>query len=218
MCYDRYSMKSREALNNFLAVIIIFTGLVSIAFSLFYFYSLDTRNDFSKQIKPVEAEVLTPTKIISRIEKYNNQTVTVRGVTDQEAVVCEKRECPAGDSCCGCPQTKNLILTDPGIILENKLQSQLTLLGVDLEPLCRRQEKSCQYLCSDWVRGALYDATGIFHGEKQLGLSVVVNLNFQVQNKEMVKNLNFFDSIGRFFEILKQALGQFKTSGSFVNH
>lgn len=211
-------MMRREALNNFLGAVIVLTGLISISFSLFYFYSLDAKNDFPNQPKPVEAEILTPGQLISQAAKYNNQTVTVRGVTDWEAVICEKRECPAGDACCGCPQTKNLILTDPEIVLENKLQSQLTLLSADLEPLCTRQDNSCQYFCPDWVRGALYEIKGVFHGESQAGLRVTVNLNLQVQNKEMVKNLNFFDSLVRFFEGLKQSFSQFKTSGSFVNH
>lgn len=205
-------------LSNFLGIVIVLTGLVSIAFFAFYFYSLDTKNNSFNQAKPVEDEVLTPGKLISQISKYNNQTVTVRGVIDQETVVCEKRECPAGDSCCGCPQNKNLILTDNQVFPDNKLQRTLNLLGADLQLLCERQINSCQYACQDWVKGAVYDVTGIFHGEKQLGLSVIVNLNLQVQSKVIVKNLNFLDSMGRFFDGLKQTFSQLKTSGSFVNH
>lgn len=208
----------KKNLNNFLAMVIVLTGLASISFFAFYFYSLDGKNNFLSQAKPFEVEILTPGKLISQAAKYNKQIVTVRGVSDQETVVCEKKECPADDSCCGCPQNKNLVLVNPQITLENKLQSQLPLLNADLEPFCRREINSCRYLCPDWVRGALYDITGIFHGEAQTGLRVIVNLNLQVQNKTIVKDLNFFDSLGRFFEGLKQSLNQFKTSGIFVNY
>ena len=210
-------MRFFRILGNFLSIMVLLVGLVIIAFFAFYFYNLNAKNNFLNQPKPVEAEILTPAKLISESVKYHNQIITVRGVTDQEAVVCEKKECPAEDTCCGCPESKNLILLEPQMTLENKLQSRLPLLDAKLEPLCRRGINSCQYVCSDWVRGALYDVTGIFHGEKQLGLSVVVNLNLQAQSKEIVKNLNFFDSMANFFEGLKQAVTQFNTSGTFVN-
>lgn len=211
-------MKINGPLSNLLAMVVFLTGLASIIFFAFYFYSLDAKNTSSNLTKTVEVSVLTPGQLISQTAKYNNQPVTVRGIIDQETVVCEKRECPVDDTCCGCPQNKNLILTEAQIAIENKLQTTLSLLGANSEVLCQRQTGGCQYDCPGWVKGAVYDVTGIFHGEKQLGLSVIVNLNLQVKSKEMVKKLSLFDSLNRFWDGLKQTFGEFKTSGTFVNH
>lgn len=151
------------------------------------------------------AGILVPSQILGNRAKYNKQRIAVRGRVDAELVICERKECPAGDSCCGCPPTRNLKLVDAETSSISSGQKILEILDAEGQPFCRRPTSSCDYDCRDWILGGVYDVEGTFLTD-----------TLQVEDKTLVKRANFLDSLKNAFLGLQKTIKKFKTSGSYI--
>jgi hypothetical protein len=166
----------------------------------------------------VKAEVrLTPSQILANKAKYNLQEIVIRGRVKPEPVVCERKECPANDACCGCPTERDLILTDTGKVLTSE-EGTLKLVDTKLgKSFCSRRSYTCDYDCGDWVKGAIYDVSGKFFADSPPpGWQMSLNYYFQVESKELVKKVSFKETFGNFINEMKNKIASFKTSGQYV--
>lgn len=191
--------------------------ILSVAFSLLLFVSLIgyviwfnlTNVRYLKlstsSEKALPEGTLIPSEILANQVKYQQQKVSVRGKVETEMVVCERKECPAGDACCGCPPTRNLRIDDPEASLISGGQKILRILDTQGQSFCQRLTNSCDYDCPDWFLGGVYEARGTFLTD-----------TFRVENKVLVRRPNLADSLGNFFLGIKKKISSLKTSGSFV--
>jgi hypothetical protein len=162
-------------------------------------------------------EGLTPSQILANKSKYSQQKIAIRGRVVPEPVVCERKECPLDDSCCGCPSERNLAVNNPGQVLSSQEGSLRLVEAQTGKAFCTRQAKSCDYLCGDWVKGAVYDVNGEFFAESPPpGWKLSLNYYFQVESKELVKRVGLGESFGNFVNEIKEKFKSFKTSGYYV--
>ena len=164
----------------------------------------------------VEAKLI-PSQVLSNKSAYNQQEITIRGRVSPEPVVCEKEECPLDDSCCGCPTERNLALFDAGKLLTSE-EGGLRMLDASTgKPLCTRQLKSCDYLCGDWIKGAIYDVSGKFYAQPPPpGWKMSLEYYFQVEGKNLVKRVSFGESFGNLLSEIKEKLQNWRSSGQYV--
>lgn len=193
--------------------------IISVAFSLLLFASLisyviwfNLTNAQYVKLSPADKSslaegTLVPSEILNGQAKYSRQRVTLRGRINTEMVVCERKECPVGDTCCGCPSERNLRIDDAEASLISGYGGQkiLTLLDAQGGSFCRRSTTSCDYDCQDWALGGVYDVEGIFLTD-----------TFQVESKTLVKKPNSLDSVKNFFLEIKKRIGGLRTSGSYI--
>lgn len=160
-------------------------------------------------------ERLTPSQVLANKAKYDRQEVIIRGRINQEPTVCERKECPTNDICCGCPPERDLILADAGKVLTSQ-EGAMRLIEAG-KSLCQRRPYSCDYDCGDWVKGAIYDVSGKFFADSPPpGWQMSLNYYFQIEGKELVKKVSFKETFGNFISEMKNKIASFKTSGQFV--
>lgn len=165
--------------------------------------------------KVKKEERLIPSQVLSNKAKYDQQEVVIRGRASPEPVVCERKECPTNDSCCGCPVERDLILADAGKVLTSQ-EGAMRLIEAG-KSLCQRRPYSCDYNCGDWVKGAIYDVSGKFFAESPPpGWKLSLNYYFQVESKNLVKKVSFKETFGNFISEMKNKIASFKTSGQYV--
>jgi len=154
---------------------------------------------------------LIPSQILNNKSKYSQESITVRGKISFEAVVCERKECPAEDTCCGCPLMKDVVISDAGAVFTPKTKSRLKLLDTKGKSFCQREKSSCDYNCGDWISGAVYDVDGVFYAEPPPpGWKLSLDFYFQVKDKELIKKTGFKDLIGNVLEEIVGLVGKIK--------
>lgn len=200
-----------------LAVTVI--GLLSLSVLLFFFELTSPKDQYVAKPKDTlksKEGTITPSQLLNARGQYNKQMITVRGVIVPQAVVCEKRECPSQEPCCGCPLERNLVVKDYEASLTNTTYEQLKLLDRNLTPFCQRPLSSCEYDCGDWDKGSLYDIEGTFVYQSTPALKVALDMYLQVDNKQLVKKESTFDSFFNLFNQIRKLIEGFQTSGSYV--
>lgn len=165
-----------------------------------------------------ESQVVKPSEVLANKPKYANKPLIVRGRVSQDKVVCERVECPANDSCCGCPAKKNLIISDADLPFLSDQPRNLPLFGSNEESLCTRKLGSCDYLCPTWQQGQVYDVEGIFSAETPIAGSGIQIWDFylEVESNRLVPKT---ESNGWFQGItsnVQELIKQLKTSGYYV--
>jgi len=162
-------------------------------------------------------EGLTPSQVLNNKLGYNGQKLVIRGKVSPEPAVCEKKECPTEDPCCGCPLGRHLFITDVSSVLSQKAQGRLRLLDTGGKPLCQRKEGSCEYDCQDWKEGVAYDVSGEFFAERPPpGWQMSLEYYFLVSGKSEVRAVGLGESLGNMFGELKEMLKGVRSSGYYV--
>lgn len=194
-----------------LPLLLLFLGVVVFRISNKFAQTLNVEEKISTE------ERLVPSQILKDKSKYHDKKLWLKGRVVLSPVVCEKKEC-GNDPCCGCPETRDLVLQDIGTILKSSGEEKLRLKdGFTRESLCKRKESSCDYDCEGWVKEAVYDVYGRFFAEiPPSGWQKSLNYYFEVEGKNLVKTFNFTDSLGNLINDLKERFGNFKSSGQFI--
>lgn len=162
-------------------------------------------------------ERLTPSQILNNKFKYDKERLVMRGRVLTEPVVCERKECPSGDSCCGCPSQRDLVIVDSGTVMTSRTQGRLRLLDLVGSSLCQRRPSSCDYHCPDWVEGAIYDVGGTFSAQAPPpGWKMSLEYYFQVEDKSLVQRTAIGESIGNAFREIREMVKDLGTSGYYV--
>lgn len=170
----------------------------------------------------VEKEVVEqvrPSQILTDKIKYRDQFLVIRGQVVPETAVCERKVCPEHDPCCGCKNERDLIIADSGTSSMAQSPGRLRLLTPENESLCRRVTNSCQYDCSDWSLGEIYEVRGIFRATpppQGSGLRLYLDYYFEVQEKNLVKTLGIFERTKAIIDDLKNLILSTKTTGYYI--
>ena len=165
--------------------------------------------------KSKEEDRLTPSQVLSNKSKYDQQEIVIRGRVFPEQVVCDRKECPTNDSCCGCPVERDLILADANKVLTSQ-EGTLRLIGAG-KSFCQRRSHSCDYDCGDWLKGTTYDVNGRFYAESPPpGWKLSLNYYFQVKSKNLVKKASLNEALGNFISEVMNKIASFKTSGQYI--
>lgn len=160
---------------------------------------------------------ITPSKVLTNRSKYNKERFSIRGKVVFEAVVCERKECPAEDPCCGCSQERNIYLVDSETIITSKTKGRLKLVNSSRKTFCQRQLGSCDYDCQGWGEGAIYDVLGqFFYEAPPPGWSMSLDYYFQVEDKQVVRTIGLEETVDNFIKEIKDTLKKLKTSGYYV--
>ncbi len=207
-----------------LATLAIFFGFVLpvsvliIGITIFRVNDIGLKPSSSENIQETSSEgVLKPSELLSNRAKHAGKRVVVQGRVSREPAVCEKKECPSDNPCCGCPEERSLILNDSNVVLTSNSGGRLRLLDQEKKPFCFLPAGSCNYECSGWEEGAIYDVTGNFFTETPPpGWKISLEYYFLVENKSLVKSVGILDTIGNLFNEIKAQFYKLKTSGSYV--
>lgn len=210
------SKKGKNKFLFFLTILVAFFAPLSLLIlGLFVF---NKTNPIIKVFPDEEAKTearLIPSQILASKVKYDQQEIVIRGRVKLEPVVCERKECPTNDSCCGCPVERDLILADAGKVLTSQ-EGAMRLIEAG-KSLCQRRPYSCDYDCGDWVKEASYNVNGKFYAESPPpGWQMSLNYYFQVESKELIKKASFKETFGNFISEMKDKIASFKTSGQYV--
>lgn len=215
-------MKKRGKLNILLILTLGITFLSFTAIILLVILFNISSAQYLKQLKRQEPEVpqeeiVKPSEVLNKKSFYSGKKTVLRGKVIQEPAVCEKKECPNEDPCCGCPTERDLLIIDSDALLTSKSKEALKLLGKEGESFCQRERGSCRYLCSGWNSGAIYDVYGEFWAETPPpGWNKSLEYYFKVEGKNLVKTQNLGEKVNVFIEELKGIIKNIKTSGYYV--
>lgn len=181
--------------------------------------TIQTPSSAPRSPEEVPFSALTPSEVLNKKSLYSGKEITIRGKVIGAPVVCERKECPVDDSCCGCPWEKNLVIVDEGSILSPKTKERLKLLGMEGKSLCHRLKGGCRYECGDWKEGGIYGVYGEFWAEAQPpGWSKYLDFYFKVEDKKFVKSFGFGSKIALMFQEIKNTIKNLKSSGSYILH
>lgn len=193
--------------------------LLALAFSVFIIY--EVRSNLPKRLtleeEIIPEDILAPSQVLNNKFEYTEKTIVVHGRVQKEQAVCQKKECPSDDPCCGCPEEINLYLYDAESSISQQSKSVFKLLDDNLAKPCKREPLKCEYSCGDWENGAIYNITGKFSAEKPPpGLNISFDHYFTVYDKAFAKKPNFGERFQNTIDDLKKLIEGTKTSGSFV--
>ena len=163
------------------------------------------QEEFETEVETTAGAVL-PSVILNDKYKYKDQELLLKGEVILAPAVCEKKDCPESDPCCGCPQQRNLMVVDPGGRYFRETGGILRILGKNNLPYCERMVDSCDYDCPDWEIGSVYEVNGIFFAEpppRGTALSLFFDYYFQVENARVVEGTNIGERAGRLFSAIK---------------
>lgn len=220
---NQKSAPSKDKLLALLWIAVVFIGLVLPAFLVFFGVHL-FRSAGPKLISPegkvqelTASSVLTPSDILNNKAAYTKKRVTVRGKLSQAPVVCQKKICPAEDSCCGCPDRRSLLLADAGVVLSPKSWGRLELVVERGEKPCQRLAGSCEYRCREWVIGDIYDVEGTFFAEPPPpGWNLSLSYYLMVENMKTAGKLTSTDSLRTIIKEIKDNLRSFFTPETYL--
>ena len=170
------------------------------------------------EVRKLEVEErLIPSKVLNNKSKYSQQRIMIRGKVLMESVVCSRKQCPEGDSCCGCPEESNLLIADADVVLFQKTGGRLRIIGHEGQPFCQRKKASCDYDCGDWIDGATYDIWGTFFSQAPPpGWKLSLEYYFQVEGKEFVTRIALGEKIQTIFKEIKERISALTTSGQYI--
>lgn len=169
-----------------------------------------------KKEKTEEVE-LTPSQILNNQQKYRQQRLIIEGRVSPEPAVCEQKECPPGDPCCGCPEKKDLVIIDAGVVLTTQTENRLKLLDSEGNSFCRRLSSRCQYDCGDWGKGATYKVSGLFYVQPAPpGWRYSLNFYFQVEEAQLVKKFDLKESVGVVLNEIWQMIKKIRDSSYYI--
>lgn len=171
------------------------------------------------EVEEEKVEHLNPSQILADKIKYNDKFLVIQGQIIPETAVCERKTCPEYDPCCGCKNERDLIIADSGASLMAQSPGRLRLLAAKKESFCHRINNSCEYNCSGWKVGEIYEVRGFFRAippPQGSGLKLYLDYYFEVQEKEMVKTLGILEKTKALINDLKNLILSTKTTGYYI--
>ncbi len=203
--YIKEPKKRIDAKIVLLLVILIIPSILVAVSIIYNYYHLKSNpsplSSTSLTGQQTENNFIVPSSLLENKPQYLNQRVAIRGKVAMEPILCERKQCPAEDSCCGCDLERNLVVSDPPAF-SSKTQD-LVIVGTQGEKLCRRTADSCQYICPDWEMGSIYDLTGAFLAEETppaAGMNIYFNMRFLIEEKKLEAKVTAIDQPGRIIE------------------
>ena len=167
------------------------------------------------------AEYVSPSEILGDKAQYQDKFIIIQGRVTEEDLVCERKECPPDDPCCGCKHERDLVVSDSGTTVVSQSSGVLRLLGADKESFCQRVSNACHYDCGDWQSGEVYELRGTFRTTPPppgSGLRIYSDSYFEVQEKRLVRTLGIIDQVKSLLIDLKNIIQSTRTSGYYILH
>lgn len=208
---------------SFLSIVSLVIALFSlvIVVILSAFFTIKSR-EYLNRLKTIPSsypkEVVKPSDVLAQKGSFSKKMIVVRGKVITTPIVCERKECPPEDPCCGCPSKRDLVMIDADKLIEVRTGESLRLTDQNGESLCYREEK-CQYNCGDWKIRGIYDIYGEFLAEAPPpGWRKYLDFYFRVESKKIVEGeIAFLERINR---LIKETKGwvtnSFKGGGLYV--
>jgi len=204
-------------------LIIFFTVILPILFLLFgvwLFYKTNIIREVpEEEMAELEPDVLRPSQVLENKYKYKGQKLTIWGKISQAPMVCERKECPKEDSCCGCKPERNIVISDPEAVVVKETVWRLRVLGPSGQAFCKRLPNSCQYECPDWEMGSIYELKGIFFAEpppRGTGWRIYFDFYFEVEEKKLIRKPGIIDIPKRFFKGIQELIQGLGSSGYYI--
>ena len=210
----------KEKINLIILLSLIITFISLVVVTLAAINLNITSRQILKNLKVPEetsSEGISPSEVLNKKSSYSGKMIIVRGKVVETPVVCEKKDCPSDDACCGCPWEREIALSDEKSILTSQTKEMLRLLDKGGRSFCQRQKGSCRYECGDWKEGGIYEVYGEFLAEAPPpGWSKSLDFYFEVEDKKLVRTLGLGSKIGILFQEIKSMINNLKTSGYYV--
>lgn len=172
-----------------------------------------------EEILETEKGALKPSQLLENRAKYKNQRLTLVGRVFQAPIVCERKECPKEDPCCGCQQERNLIISDAEAVIIEESIWRLRLLGPGEKAFCQRKPNSCEYECPEWKMDGIYEIKGTFFAEPPpsgTGWRMYFEFYFEVEEKRLIRKTDITEVPKRIFKGIQELIEKLRTSGYYV--
>lgn len=219
MALDLEEQDKKTTLELLIITFTILLPAILVVVGVLVFY----KTNIIKEVRPgemveLQEGTITPGQLLENRYKYKDQKLTLRGKISQEPIVCERKECPGEDPCCGCRPERNLIITDAGRVVVQESAWRLRLLGPGGSAFCQRLPNSCEYDCPGWEVEGVYDVTGTFFAEPPpvgTGWKVYFDFYFEVEDKRLVEKIGIADMPARFFKGIQELIEKIRTSAGY---
>ncbi len=209
-------VKGRLWFNIILLLILPLFSVLIVLFLVYSYLNLKIQDQGTTKIA-VDDNALKPSQLLADKAAFANQEVTLVGRVVKGPAVCQKKECPENDPCCGCPDDRDLIIYDQNTSFSQSAGGKLQLLNTDSKPFCSRAVGSCDYQCGDWQDGGIYQINGTFFYKKPPpGWNSSFEYHFIVGGKKMLGEVDLSKSATNFWQELKQQFKNLTTSGGYV--
>ncbi|HUV43084.1 MAG TPA: hypothetical protein VMY36_04270 [Patescibacteria group bacterium] len=169
----------------------------------------------------LSAVYVSPSEISRDKAQYQDKFIVIQGRVTEGDMVCERKECPSDDPCCGCEHKRDLVVSNSGTTVISQSSGNLRLLGPSKESFCQRISNACRYDCGDWQPGEVYELRGTFRTTPPppgSGLRIYSDSYFEVQEKRLVRTLGIVDQVKSLFLDLKNIIQSTRTSGYYILH
>jgi len=167
--------------------------------------------------KEVSPKGTSPSEVLNKKSFYSGKKINLKGRVVEIPVVCQKKECPSDDACCGCPWERNIALLDEKSVLTFQTKERFLLLDKEGKSFCQRKKGSCRYECGDWKIGGIYEVYGEFWAESPPpGWGKSLDFYFKVEDKKLSKTLGLGSRINFLIQDIKNLVRNLKTSGEYV--
>lgn len=198
---------------------VVFPALL-LGFNIVVFRRFANTDKPGPETVEVSVEALRPSDVLNNMSAYRDQRITLAGRTQLATVACTRQDCPKEDTCCGCPEERNLLLADYDKELMQDSAWQMRLFSKDEEPFCRREPGSCDYQCRGWTIGDIYEVEGSFFADPPppgSGWRLYEDFYLVVSDFRMVEESSRWDIPGRFGRGLRELWeGLRKAGGQYV--
>lgn len=212
---ERRDVKKRRTLVILSILFLLVFPAVLVIFSALWLRQTWIRPEVTEEV----TERLSPSQILNDKIKYEDQFLVLRGQVVTETAVCERKVCPEHDPCCGCENERDLIIADSGTSIVAQSPGRLRLLTSKKKPFCYRDENSCEYNCSGWRSGEIYEVKGIFRATpppRGTGWKLYFDYYFEVQEKELVGTVGIIERVKALFNDIKKVVTGAKTGGYYI--
>ena len=209
-------MEQEKFFRTLALILGVIVPLVVVAGSAYFLLDLSTTTDGGTMVADGGEEV-SPAVVLANKMSYNDKYLELRGIVTEEATVCERKECPQEDRCCGCPDNKDLFLSNADSGWQSSTAGRMTLLDKGGSHLCSRLVNSCQYGCNSWEPGAIYRVSGKFYATPPPpGWMMSLEYYFMVDGKTMLSQVSWTDTLSNTINYWWGSLRDSLSSGSYI--
>lgn len=151
------------------------------------------------------SSLLKPSEILSQKAAYRGQKVALIGKVNLAPIVCETKDCPEEDPCCGCDLNRDLAVYDTGVSFTQPTGEILKIKPSSDGFYCQRIQGTCDYECPDWALGGVYEALGtlVYKPIRGVAWKISEELFFIVSEKELKGEEKTSEKFFSVFEGLK---------------
>jgi hypothetical protein len=212
---------TKDGIVKFLLIFttLVLPGLLLVAGVIYYYRTAEENRVEEGEFLEVQPAYLLPSTVLEDKYKYRGQELVLRGKVKMAPAVCERKECPKGDPCCGCQDYRDLVIEDAETSWLSESSWVMRILDPDRKSFCLRLPDSCDYQCPDWELDGVYEVNGIFVAvppPQGSAWSAFIDFYFLTEDRTLVAKHGIWERVLNVVSDLRKSVDKFGKTGSYV--